>query len=57
MRNLFLFLFCALLTSAGMAQSTKPLLEATKQFLNTLSAEETKKTVYDFNDSLRHKWK
>lgn len=38
------------------AQSTKTLVEATNQFLQTLNAEELEKTVYAFNDSLRYKW-
>lgn len=45
-----------LLPFIGLAQSTKLMIESTNQFLNTLNADEMKKTVYDFKDSLRYKW-
>ena len=47
---------CFLAANGAAAQSTKKLLESTQQFLNTLSAEELKKTAYAFDDSLRFKW-
>lgn len=40
----------------GFSQSTKTLIESTNKFLSTLNADEMKKTVYDFKDSLRYKW-
>ncbi len=38
------------------SQANRTLIASTNSFLNTLNAEEVKKTVYDFNDPLRFKW-
>jgi hypothetical protein len=40
----------------GVAQSFGPIVQSTNTFLKTLSAEQLKKTQFDFNDSLRLKW-
>ena len=42
--------------SKGFSQANQPLTETVTFFLSTLNDDEMKKTVYDFNDSLRHKW-
>lgn len=50
------FVLCLTVASTGFSQANQPLVETVNSFLNTLSQEELKKTVYDFNDSLRYKW-
>jgi hypothetical protein len=55
-KNLPLLLLCGVLTSFASAQSTKTLIEATSQFLNTLNVGELQKTQFAFTDSLRKKW-
>jgi hypothetical protein len=51
--TLFLFVFW---TEVVFSQVNQTLIVSTNSFLNTLNAEEVKKTVYDFNDPLRSKW-
>jgi hypothetical protein len=51
--TLFLFVFW---TEVVFSQVNQTLIVFTNSFLNTLNAEEVKKTVYDFNDPLRSKW-
>jgi len=50
-----LILSLSLLTKA-FPQANQSLVGTVTSFLNTLNADETTKTVYGFNDSLRHKW-
>ena len=56
MKKINIIILFAFLPLVGFSQATKTLMEATNQFLNTLNADEMKKTVYDFKDSLRYKW-
>lgn len=57
MKTLFTTFILSLIPALnGFSQANQPLVGTVTTFLNTLSADETKKTVYDFNDSLRHKW-
>ncbi|NBB18473.1 DUF3500 domain-containing protein [Runella sp. CRIBMP] len=57
MKILFKVLILSLIvTLKGFCQANQPLVQTVNSFLNTLSADEMKKTVYDFNDSLRYKW-
>jgi hypothetical protein len=57
MKILFKVLILSLiLTLKGFCQANQPLVQTVNSFLNTLSADEMKKTVYAFNDSLRYKW-
>ena len=51
--SLLISTFCI---STVFSQANQSLVEATNSFLKTLQADELKKTVYDFNDSLRYKW-
>ncbi len=54
--NLIVFLLCTLWAFNGSAQSNNIIVESTTRFLNTLNADELKKTTYSFTDSLRFKW-
>ncbi|MBA4853831.1 DUF3500 domain-containing protein [Emticicia sp. BO119] len=54
-KPLLLFIYL-LIISKVYSQANQSLVVATNQFLNTLNAEELKKTTYDFKDTLRHKW-
>lgn len=57
MKTLLRILILSLImASTGFAQVNQPLVQTVNSFLNTLNQEELKKTVYDFNDSLRYKW-
>lgn len=49
-------LFTLCISSELFAQANQTLVVSTNQFLNTLTAEEMKKTAYDFKDTLRYKW-
>ncbi|MRS64515.1 DUF3500 domain-containing protein [Larkinella terrae] len=55
-KKFILLLLCGFLAQGGFAQSTRTLVDAVTNFLNTLSAGELQKTQYAFTDSLRHKW-
>ncbi|HMS70171.1 MAG TPA: DUF3500 domain-containing protein, partial [Saprospiraceae bacterium] len=57
-KKLFLFCFLFLICSGSMiyAQANQSIVLATQKFIKTLSAEESKTTIYDFKDSLRYKW-
>lgn len=54
--SLKVLILSTILISEGFSQANLPLAETANSFLNTLTADETKKTVYAFNDSLRYKW-
>jgi len=57
MKNVFkALILSAFVFSKGFSQANQPLVETVNTFLNTLSADEMKTTVYAFNDSLRYKW-
>ncbi|MFN8345098.1 MAG: DUF3500 domain-containing protein [Spirosomataceae bacterium] len=45
-----------IVTAKAFSQANQPLAATVNSFLNTLTQEELKKTVYAFNDSLRYKW-
>ncbi len=49
-------LFCTIVSVSGFAQSRNVLVDATTQFMSTLSTDELQKTTYAFADSLRFKW-
>lgn len=53
---LFSLLMSTFWASTVFSQANQSLIASTNSFLNTLQADELKKTVYDFKDSLRFKW-
>jgi hypothetical protein len=56
MKKTLLLFSCFLIIVKGYGQANQTLVDATNQFLTTLNADELKKTVYTFKDTLRYKW-
>ncbi len=56
MKKILLLFTCFLFIIKSYGQANQTLVDATNQFLTTLNADELKKTVFTFTDTLRYKW-
>lgn len=55
-KHLLTLILCVFWVNTAFSQANQTLVESTNVFLKTLNIDESKKTVYNFNDSLRFKW-